>query len=306
MVILFVGDVDSSLAQYAKNIYPTAELITKQNFIKKTFPAIGYTSLGDLQNTNELKILCDQSDEIFYVKIKNNKELDLQTRNLLNYIKNFKPVYNLDNLPIPEYILQSIPPPRLHNKVQMWTVGGSDMYGVGVEKQETVGQLLHDELNVPWTDLSAIGSGVEWCANQICLLDLNKGDVVFWGINSYSRVTLIENQKLIHVTASTLNNISNKKCIVDYFNSDTNFYNTYCAVKRAQRYCDLNKAHLITIGTCPDYYGKFNQLPLTNFMQSVYEDYIDIGNDLEHPGPKQHKQFAKDFEKLYKRALKSP
>ena len=204
---LFVGDVYSSLANFAKEKEPNAFLIADENFTIDAQSA--YTSLGDCCLTNFVKLLLN-TNEIFYVPPSSWSDgknasipfsLGWLTERYLNVAKNLNqiPVHGLETV-VPPYV--HLPITKKLNQQQIWVIGCSTSYGSGVEQHETYGQLVSEQLNLPITNLAQSGSSNLYQAQLLCQSQIEKNDIVIFGLTSKNRIHHIIKGKGHNVTAN--------------------------------------------------------------------------------------------------------
>ena len=81
------------------------------------------------------------------------------------------------------------------NKPSLWVAGCSWSSAMGVETDERCGHLVAKELDLEEINL-AIGGGSIWDASdQILRADIQKGDIVVWGLTSLGRVDVVNNNQ---------------------------------------------------------------------------------------------------------------
>ncbi len=323
MFDLYVGDVSEYLGTHTKAIDPTAQLITQQNF--KSFlknPSVsGYVSLGDFDNFTDFVQLCFSAKSIIYCppeqwsdyKYSHKKgpsEWGLQqwTEYAIGHVSQQVP---LSGLPIPDQyrFLQDdlLLDTRKGADRQIWTAGCSVTNGVGVEKHQTFGNIIHQQTGLPISDLSISGASIPFAADQILRSDLKPDDIVLWGITTWNRYSYASNNTVHRIYASSAtgkvcNDLDQQFKFIDELDSVNTIYHDLIAIRQVHNICQLLGVKLVMIGVILDFENNHRLIDCKNFRQSIYwtgKQYIDLGNDNLHPGPNQHKLFAKEFLEFY-------
>lgn len=308
-IILFVGDITSEVCDSAIARDPGSQLITTQN-LNQLDSGTYYTSLADCGSLQNFNRVCQLAEEIFYIEPakwsdadkNNNSKQQEWTKFVLAYFQQFKPVHNLPSAIAPDWLQGK----RVADK-QFWVAGCSVSAGLGVSKEESWPELVSKELNLPYTNLSYLGSSIIWQSDQICRSDIRCGEIVFWGVTSPNRMPIMTPEhRIMHFNTSVL--VSNTYAInnlsPDLLSNDTLTYHNVLAVRRAYNYCQKIGAYLVPIGVCYDLdnvYTQYNIPPYQQLSQWCVNEYADLGSDQSHPGPIQHKLFAEKFLSQYKK-----
>jgi len=320
---LFVGDTDLSLSVVAKTHAPDAFLIDHSNY--KEFlisepnqDVTAYTSLGDLPK--DLEIFWNvamSASHIVYVppaEWSDGLEIDVTdptqctqglTENLLLMLSNFRPVTNLERC----FLIAAVNPltdQRKSDRAQLWVAGCSVTHGVGVDLDQRYGQLVANSLGLPCSFLTKGGSSISWAADQILRSDIRPNDIVVWGITNTARITLVDQDRLLTVNTNTyqvkpeIEKIISQHLLV----GQNTFYSHLYAIAQVINFCKKCQAKLMLIGILPsnnmlrylksksNYYHFMHNLEFSD--NQIYDKYIDLGNDQQHPGINQHKHYA-DF-----------
>ena len=163
----------------------------------------------------------------------------------------------------------------------VFVAGCSITHGLGVEQDETYASLLGKELNQEIVNLGLIGSSINMQADQILRSDIRKKDIVVWGLTNEHRVDWW--------WWGEYRPKKSKRHEV----SETREYLVTTAIHQVKSFCSKIGARLIIV---PLYCSEMFQMSLFNdpdYLQLPYQKgFIDIGNDDEHPGPKQHQTWA--------------
>jgi hypothetical protein len=321
-ITIFVGDIHECAAALAVQYDPNAKLLDNKNynlvFESHECDVTFYTSLKNLSKDISLimKIL-NLADQIFYCNHdgawSDNKKIDLtdvtaslqgltefilfQINHLTNKVQNL----NLDNYSPTAYL--RLVDSRISDKNQLWVAGGSDVFGVGVEPAQRFGHILGEQLNLPVSFLAVPGSSIEFQADQILRSDICKNDIIVWGLPPEHRVPYWSDIRgeIVH-----LNRMTNQKhrdyitISVDVANKliadRTCFFQSLVHIHQVINFCNKVQAKLLIVGiTISDTLAiHLHNLPnFFNYSTSYTStQYIDLGSDNFHPGPKQHQSYA--------------
>lgn len=327
MSILYFGDVDESLARWAKERSPDAVLIDHNNchtmIEAEQLPPVCYTALGDLPKSMKIVYrLLDLAETIVYSppldgwsdgKIVDTCDPTASVRGLSDMIMlDFHKLKNNVSLPSERvwfdhrnWYIDRLQDQRQHNGQQLWMAGCSFTWGSGVDPAQRYGQLVADRLGLPVSWLAHPGSSIEWSADQILRSDIRSGDLVIWGLTSVGRMACWNNQfsQLVHITIQNLRTQErdpgiSDSALMEILVSDTMLYKSIISVKQVVNYCTKVNARLSIIGLLTSDALNLQLSYLPEFEPVLYlkhrPEYLDIGTDNHHPGPLQH-QFYADF-----------
>lgn len=298
---LFVGNTDDSLSNYAKNYSKSAVLIEPKDIKNLTNISIGYISIGDHSIEDFLTAL-EYASEIYYVPTNtwDTEQTKKQTEFQLRMVARRIPVHNLDL--IKEDHMLTLTDVRKTENSQLWAVGCSITYGVGVDYTETYGYLLSQSLGMPLGLLAEPGSSITWAADQILRSDIRKDDIVVWGLTGISRFPHYQDGKIMHILAGhyegtpQFNKLINQRILL----SDHMLYLAYTAISKVVIHSRLIGYKLVltqfplNVGDYDLYMLHF--LSQFDFFVPTYinagDKMLDIGSDDKHPGPLQHKHYA--------------
>jgi hypothetical protein len=194
----------------------------------------------------------------------------------------------------------------------LWTVGCSVTYGIGVDPEQRWGSLLSKELYLPEISLSIPGGSIGWAADQILRSDIRAGDIVVWGLTDVSRVEYSNNWALEAIPVTGYSALPKKlqHYNLDYFDSQTKFLQAIKAILQVNNYCEKigSKLYMINLMDTCYFNVVFHTMP--NYIDCAVErnhygyndplNFIDLGTDGHHPGPKQHQHYAEQILKLIK------
>jgi len=317
---LFVGDVGEYLANIAKQHNPNAMLLVADapNTIDIPTHGVFYTSIGDVGHQN-LKTLVDYASDVHYYppttwsdEIARSSLQKYYTEEILSLVTPDKVVTNLELVAQEfNYFDQDFCQDyRKSNEPQLWISGCSITAGVGVNHNDTWKYIVANELNLPMIDLSQPGSSIMWSADQICLADIVKDDVVFWGLTTHERLSIVIERKLhklklLHINAGSYHlykNMIKDVMPLEILDSATLAYHNIMAIRRVYNFCKKIGAKLVILGLLPTdkFLYKFYHVPVFKQYMTTSESFKDIGFDKDgHPGPLSHQEYAKNFLELY-------
>jgi len=298
---VFVGDNDESLAKHATAFDPLAFLITTKNyklFLNTTYTSdiTVYTSFSDLpkiDNDNAVLFeVLDKADYIFYrppAKWSNdfnkfswnsNKRITEWFLYCVNFEKN-----NVNNLDLTEY--QNSKYLELTNKRNsespvLWISGCSVSHGVGVKESEKYGELLSSEMTLPVTYLTKSSSSLKWQSDQILRSNIQKDDILVWGLTQEVRTVKVENGNVLQEQHP------------DTRLSEIRLYDAVTSIYQVANFCKKIQCHLLLL---PVISSETLNLFLTQLDEYVHIPYrtkfLDYGSDGSHPGAQTHKWYAK-------------
>ena len=219
--VVIVGDVDESLAIYAKTLYPEAQHYVEVQHHTETYVSIGDVSLGkfvsiliksdkiiyhdkdgwqdDATKNKTLEILFLLYQCGFQHKIFN---FDRHLQSFLNplYIENFMD-YQIDNLLIKSLCNFSstnhlgIFDIRRSFKPQIWVAGCSYACGIGLDfPEQRYGNIIANTLQWPISYLSVPGASIDLIADQVIRANLQDGDILLCGLTGINRFTWFDDQ----------------------------------------------------------------------------------------------------------------
>lgn len=314
---LWLGDVGEYLSQRCQFSYPDAVLIDSTNVHQylTSPPQIGYTSLGDIGDLQNLLDLCRKAHHIHYCPREKWSDQDRDGKSSQKFwteyilqsiiltsdieITNFNVIdqeYScLESDMLKEY--------RKTDLRQGWAVGCSITVGIGVLPEQRWQHLLYQDLGIEYSTLATGGSSIGWQSDQICRSDIRENDLVVWAMTAPERKCMFFNSEVIHVTVNSLKSNPSLLEIVDPddLTSQDLLYQNVMAIRRAHSYCLKAKATLLIIGVLYDFQGILAMSKVPNSFYSLIwpETFIDLGTDSKHPGPKHHSYLAKKILSMY-------
>lgn len=199
---------------------------------------------------------------------------------------------------------------RANSSPIIWTAGCSFTAGTGVQESERWGKLLADRLNMNEKMLAYPGTSIAWSADQILRSDIQAGDIVVWGLTSIERFDYAVDWKLKSQVAGTYNEIPAELQYwnLDYFSSNTLILLYLRDILQVINYCNKIKAKLYIANMLDQTWFSILFRDYDNFIDLIGEtiidenlNFLDLGNDNLHPGPKQHKHYAERIFNLIER-----
>ena len=297
---LFVGDNNQELADNAKNYDLTAFLVDNKNYKKflesnHSNQITVYTSSADLPKiTDTCSVFFDvlsKADAIFYCPptkwsdATNKFSWNSQQRiteyylHCINLEKN-----NVHGLDISLYAQSSylnLIETRQTDSPCLWITGCSFSVGVGVELNQRYGQLIADKIGYPVYHLTESGASIEWSADQILRSDIQKGDIVVWGMTKEFRGPRALNGKVVRE--------SNPDALL----SETRLYKAITSVHQVVNFCRAVGCQLVMFPIITSENLRLMLDSINEYIQLPYHiGYLDLGNDGIHAGPLQHRTWA--------------
>ena len=310
MFELFIGDVSQLLADEATKHDKDAVLITLSNVdnFLKTPTGTAYSSIGDIENLDIFLQLCSKADKIYYRPPKSWSTIDSSNKEkqfteiIIAGLSQYIPVDGVQKIiDQTQYFHDNfLKDTRKTDSSQLWFPGCSITYGSGVSKNQAFKEIIAQELNLEYSDLSQPGSSIIWQSDQICRADIRRDDIVLWGLTSHHRLPVFT-QTVIHFISHNSNAKLKFQFPIELLDSTTLMYHNILAVRRAYNFCKKIGARLVILGLIPDYDNIYLHYNVPTFRQLIFvqDQYIDLGTDNIHPGPQTHQMFAKEFLKFY-------
>jgi hypothetical protein len=260
-----------------------------------------HTSFSDLAGM-DISILFKNVKEIIVVDI-DFTDLTYNTGRLLNEIyKNNLKVEFLGCKELDVYAINKVNQKRPHNKPVMWMAGCSITAGYGVAEHERYGKILSENLNTPEILLAKLGSSILYAADQLLRSDIRADDIVIWGLTNIPRVEVCDNTDFcpVPVTSYDFLEKSLQYWDLDYFSSPTQNLIHIRMILQVVNFCNkvgarLYLANMIDTTWIPVVFKDYSNF--INFSKEVnligFTKFMDLGTDGAHPGPEQHKEYAK-------------
>ena len=309
-MILFVGASNSQLiVELAKSKDTSAMLITEDNV--STNVSVGYTGIEEFVDKKIFLNLLLSAEEIFYhpetfdqIKFDfynpTNSSQGLTENFLLLAKQQDIIVHNLTFLGQETVISNR----KIYLKLsdirkhaygpQIWGVGCSCTYGIGVSVDQRYINLLGKRLNMPTNCLALPATSISWAADQILRSDIRKDDIVVWGLTAKYRLPLVVKNKINQLTAQSIDFIDefDKKYLIQMLSDTANLdYRNFTSIDQVINFCNKIGAKLLLFGLLTDSTVFLYLQHYPNFYQYSNEP-VDLGSDNQHPGPKQHELYA--------------
>lgn len=185
---------------------------------------------------------------------------------------------------------------KLSNKA-IWVAGCSWSSAYGVNSDERWGHLVAKKLELEEVNLAQPGGSIWDSSDQIIRSDMQKGDIIIWGLTSLNRVELIVNGLLgsYPPMMALRHPIAHEYFKIDYFNSDTLKYLAIRQIYQVIAHCNKIGIELYLVNFLDQTWIPEILSERKNFLD-LSEDVsnlLDYGTDGQHPGPLQHQKYAK-------------
>lgn len=311
MYRLFVGNNDTELANLALAHDQNAKLLDYLIYSKETLNGCYYTSLADLNDTKTFFDVCINSSEITYCP--SDQWSDVDSKSGLSKMKEWTEYVlyycshhiSVKNLPVCEksYLKNFQTKKRKSKNVQIWVAGCSYTSADGVTLDQTWKHHVSKDLELEYTDLSLAGSSITWAADQILRSDIQKNDIVLWQLTGHLRNYVVHesDNKIYHLLPSKFNIDKVKKSFsISYIDSETTVCKNILAIQQVYNFCQKINAKLVILGTLHDWEHNYLHYNIPCFKQIFHwpMELVDKGSDGLHPGPLQHRIYAKKFIEL--------
>ena len=305
MITILVGDITDYLAKEALRLDQHAKLITQANS-KNLYDGVYYTSLGDFEDLYEFVKTLEQAHHLIYCPPKiwsdhaqSNTNMKFWTEYYLLFFLNKKQISGQDKLPLmleEKNVMLGLSDVRKADTQQLWIAGCSVSHGVGVDPNCRYGQLLAQKLDLPVSFLTQGASSVQWAADQILRSDIREGDIVIWGVTSFSRMPFYINKQIQHIlpTYYDKNPKFNSTIPIERLDDDNMVYRNLASIHAVINFCAKAKARLFLFGLLVDIHALKWTADLPNYAQLYgcfgFDQglYLDVGTDHLHPGPYMH------------------
>jgi hypothetical protein len=312
MLTLFVGDNTHELADYA-NLHGVSVLATNANYKKiieqsKTKNIVAHTSFSDIGKVTKtespfytLLLAADLieyhpperwSDHSDTYQLHNMQRITEYYLYDVNLLKKNVTGLTLDHWTKNIKYLQ-LADTRKTTGQNLWISGCSISHGVGIDPNQRYGQLLADSLQLPVNFLTKGGSGIEWAADQLLRSDIQKNDIVVWGLTSEFRAAEWDSTKHSVKNINPYDFEASESGSLAIVSEENRLYKALIAINQVENFCIKIGVKLILF---PLLASESLRLHLSNnrcYNENPYlARFVDIGNDGEHPGPKQHQCWA--------------
>jgi len=187
----------------------------------------------------------------------------------------------------------------------LWVAGCSISYGTGVDEDQKWGRLVANHFNLEEVNLAIGGGSINDTTDQIIRANIQKDDIVVWGLTSLNRIDLIVNGQIQSWTASMALDleITHQYFNIDYFDSNSLKFNAIKSIYQVIAHCEKIGAKLYLVNFLDNEWTPMAFANKKNFLNLfLTEDFLDLGTDGAHPGPLQHQKYAKEIIKFIERA----
>ena len=188
----------------------------------------------------------------------------------------------------------------------LWTAGCSWTSAFGVEDQERWGHLVANKLNVNEVNLAKPGASIWDASDQILRSDLQKDDIVVWGLTNLGRVEAVVENKLRSYPIRGAEEFDFFDYKIDHFSSNTQYLVALRQIHQVINFCNKVEAKLYIINFLDPAWLPLAMkthprfLDLQHPLKDQQDDWklIDYASDNHHPGPKQHQEYAEKISKF--------
>lgn len=270
-----------------------------------------YTTIEDIGFYNTTKLI-NNAQNIVLVDINKQTLAEIPESSVHGYFNVIKLARQKisSNLDFLDDIFNDINARSSERKVDdltLWTVGCSLTAGIGVDESQRYGYVLSKLLNLPETVLARPGASISWAADQILRADIKKDDTVIWGLTNLSRIDYNHGFDLISAPIDKYVKLDKRKQFwnIDYFDSLSLTISNFKQILQVINFCDKVGARLYLVNLLDQGLVSLLLIRLSNFIdlsgiekfdsQLGRSTFIDIGNDNNHPGPKQHRLYAEEI-----------
>lgn len=305
---LYVGDTTQDLADFACQHDPMAYAITGSN-VDDEHSGTAYVSLGDLPDLSRFYHLLRRATTIVYHDRAHwsdgKTRTDMHGMAWLseNYIHIVRGLHNVQVEGLPDLPATGVgfTPERTTEDPRLWVGGCSTTFGVGVGKNERYANVLGDHLDMPLTVLARPGASISWACDQLCRSNIQPRDLVVLGITILPRFAWFHRGELsmIQLSYYRLNPEFEKVIPFSQLDSDQRLYESMAAIGRLENFCQKVSANLIMIGIHANINLSAQLANRNNFIffhgrngLDFDSEFLDLGDDQCHPGPKTHKSYA--------------
>jgi len=314
MITVYLGDTGEYLAKLCVTVDPNAVLITQSN-LNDLKPGVYYTSIADVGSLTNLGSVLRQATKIVYAPPrqwsdhdKNYSMMQKWSEDYLSVfafrckVENFKPVTRFK-----KDVILALEDKRKTQEPQLWVVGCSVSIGIGVPENKRYGHLISNRLKMPVSYLARGSTSIMWASDQILRSDIRTGDIVIWGLTSWSRTAFFIDNRISHINAESIARFSSVSNLInpETLESDNLFYQSLISVFHVIQFCQKINAKLIIASLLDDCISQYltdqpNFIMLYNLWgRDLPNKFIDLGFDGAHPGIQTHAFYADQiYEKL--------
>lgn len=303
-----VGDVSSSLSDFAHSICSTAYLVNHEN-INQNHVGVVYTSLGDIGKPAEFYRLLSNATEITFYDPEHwsDKKTEVDRFSLAWFTKYYIMCASRQNhTKVYPSIYHSWAPeplaPRRTDGRQLWISGCSTTVGIGVHPDQCYTNLLATKLQLPVSVLAESGASIAWMTDQLLRSDLRSGDIVILGATTYHRLTVHDGQQVRHIGPNQFLSHSKefKEITLEQFDSPTRIYESIRSIRQLINVCNKLEIQLVIIGIHANLELSADLCQYPNFIfchgtagTDLRSEWLDTGFDINrHPGPQTHQMYA--------------
>jgi len=309
MLKLFVGDNTQELADCA-NLRFNSLLITSSNYkqiIKQsmTQDIVGHTSFSDLgkitKTASPFHTLLLAADSIEYCPPK--KWSDHSDTYQLHSMQRITEYYlydinllkkNVTGLALDHWTTDikylTLVDTRKTSGQNLWISGCSISHGVGVDPDQRYGQLLADGLQLPVSWLTLPGTSIEWAADQILRSDIQKNDILVWGLTNEYRACEWKDGRIKNILTHSFE--ASETGSLAIVSEENRLYKALLAINQVENFCDKIGVELIAFPIISTESLRLHLSKNKHYFENDYQlGFNDYGSDGMHPGALQHQKW---------------
>jgi len=178
---------------------------------------------------------------------------------------------------------------KSHNQ-NLWIIGCSISHGYGVDPDQRYGQLLADSLQLPVSWLTLPGSSIEWAADQILRSDMQKNDILVWGLTGEYRATEWQDGQIKHIHTHDFE--ASETGSLAIVSEENRMYKALLAINQVENFCNKIGAQLIVFPIISTESIRLHLSKNKSYFETPYQvSYCDYGSDGIHPGALQHQEY---------------
>lgn len=192
----------------------------------------------------------------------------------------------------------------------LWVAGCSYAHGSMLPryKEQRYGEIMRQRLKMPAVFRVRPGSSIVWAGYQLLQSEIQKDDIVVWGITGAGRYTYYEDKQLYSLTGSAGEATAWSDAFFEkqyYYHQTTQsvVYDSWHVIDAVVKRCRAVGAKLVMtmfdLSTTEHEAILFRYLSQYPEFFAMYDfnrpRYVDYADDNMHPGPEQHKIYAQRF-----------
>jgi hypothetical protein len=172
----------------------------------------------------------------------------------------------------------------------LWISGCSISHGVGVDPDQRYGQLLADGLQLPVSWLTLPGTSIEWAADQILRSDIQKNDILVWGLTNEYRACEWKDGRIKNILTHSFE--ASETGSLAIVSEENRLYKALLAINQVENFCDKIGVELIAFPIISTESLRLHLSKNKHYFENDYQlGFNDYGSDGMHPGALQHQKW---------------